>query len=366
MFEYVLVLLVLLFGVTSAYLLYERYSRRTKRSETTPYVEALRDLLDGKQESAFTKLRQVVIDDSNNIDAYLRLGQILREYNRPDRALQVHKDLTLRAGLARAEKTAILRQLVLDYIAVRELPTAEAALEELISLDPQDHWAHRELLELQTKAQKWDDAYDTAVHLLKLQSNKSKKPLAQYKYFAGLQMYKRREYHKARILFKEAIGLDPTYVQAYLAIGDSYYEEKRLEDAVNYWNKLIAAEPAQGRLVIERLKKTLFELGRFGEIMEICRNILEHDPKNIDARRMLAEFYEKKGETHLAVELLEQIVDDYPDDLTTVVALIRYYEEKDDTKKLDELLRTLERRQEAQSKLQYERTSDSSPVGTQR
>jgi lipopolysaccharide biosynthesis regulator YciM len=333
--------------VATAYLLYERYTQKARVSESSLYIEALRDLLDRQQESAFTKLRQVVASDSGNIDAYLRLGQILREHSRPDRALQVHKDLTLRGGLSKDEKVAILRQLTLDYVDLKEHETAEAALKELILLSPQSQWGHRQLLALQEKGQKWEAAYETAAALLRLEANKSKKPLAKFKYQSGLQLYRKREYHKARVILKEAIGLDPTLVEAYLAIGDSYFDEKRLEDAANFWKKLISAVPEQGHTALDRLKKVMFELGRFGEVAEICESILDHDPKNVGARRTLAEFYEKKGDLDAAVETLERIVDDDPNDLSSIVELIRFYVEKDDRRKLSELLRNLQRKTDA-------------------
>jgi len=346
MVEYLLLILVLLFGALAFYFLYERYYKKAGGAEPTLYVESLRNLLDGKQEAAFTKLRQVVAEDVNNIDAYIRLGQILREHNRPDRALQVHKDLTLRFGLSRSDKGSILKELASDYMALNENTTADAALAELISLDPENHWGYIQRLKLQEKAGQWEDAYETAARILKIESNKSRKPLARYKYQFGEQLFKQREYHKARVAYKEAIGLDPTFVSPYLAVGDSYYEEERFEDAVNFWTKLIAAVPEQGHLVIDRLKNTLFDLGRFGEIVEICRSILEHSPKNVEARRALAEFSEKKGDLEAAAEALEQIVDDQPEDAKAIIELVRIYLEQNERSKLTELRRRLDRRRE--------------------
>ena len=349
MVTYFLVVLVIILGGTVAWLGYERYYRKAQASQSTLYVEALKDLLNGHQESAFAKLRQVVAADSTNLDAYLRLGAILRDHNRADRALQVHKDLTLRGRLLKSEKASILRQLALDYQALREPQTAQDALQELIELEPSDHWAHVQLLHLLEDQEEWSEAYDLAVKILKLESNKSKKPLARYKYLASCQLLNRREYHKARVILKEVLGLDPTYVDAYLAIGDSYHIEGRFEDAVNFWNKLISTVPAKGHLVIDRLKKTLFELGRFGDIRDICEKILRHDPNNIEARRSLAEFYRKKGEVESAVELLEQIVDENPDDLLSVLELISNYLEKGDKRKIDHLFRTLEKKSQKQA-----------------
>ncbi len=360
MFNYVLIFLFLFAVSILFYLLYERFVKTDKKSDSALYVEALKDLLDGKHESAFTKLRQVVAEDSTNIDAYLRLGQILREYNKPDRAIQVHKDLTLRSNLTNREKEEILKQLFQNYSALNDFDMAHAALKELITINSENKWAFVSLLKLLEKQQKWDEAYNTAAKLLKLESNKSKKPLAVFKFHLAKDLHKKREFHKARIMYKESIGLDPAYVPAYLAIGDSYYEENRFEDAVNYWNKLIDAVPSEGHLVIERLKKTLFDLGRFGDLAEICHNILEHSPKNIEARFMLAEFYEKKGELDRSEQMLNTIFDDYPDNTRVTLELIRLYLEKDDTRKIRDLLKVIEGKRDRQK----DNVGDSSLVGT--
>jgi lipopolysaccharide assembly protein B len=346
MVDYVLSLLVLFFGALAFYLVYERFMGRPKTTESSLFVEALRDLLDGRQEAAYTKLRQVVADDSTNIEAYLRLGQILRDNNQPARALQIHKDLTLRAGLSRPQKIAILRQLAADYIASGDLVTAEAALKEMLALDSGNFWAHSQMLAIQEKAQQWEAAAETAEQILKLEGNRSKKPLARYLIAQGDQLYKQKEYHKARIAYKEAISLDPSCVQAYLSIGDSYFEEQRLEDAVTFWTKLITAVPDQSHLVIDRLKASLFELGRYGDIADICQEILTHSPGNPAARRTLAEFHQRKGDSEMAIAVLEQLVEDHPDERGVALDLVRLYHEKGDRKKLSELLRTLERRRE--------------------
>ncbi len=344
MIDYIFIFAFLMFATMALYYLYERYFTHKSRTTSDLYLEALKDLLDGRQEKAFSNLREVIAEDSTNVDAYIRLGIILRENNKPSQALQVHKDLTLRSGLGADLKTNILKELYHDYMDLKEYDTAEAALKEIVDIKSKDRWGLIKLLELQKENGKWDDAYETAVRLLKIEENKSKKPLAAFKFHMGKQLYKKREYHKARILFKEAIGFDPLNVDAYLAIGDSYNDEGRFEDAFNFWNKVISNVPDQGHQVIERLKKVLFELGRYGEMNKICENILSHSPKNLTARMCLAEFYEKKGDADLAEEILVSIIDDYPDDMKSVIELVRIYLEKNNNTKIEQLLKTIDKK----------------------
>lgn len=342
MFSYFLTFLVLLLASMAFYLLYERFSKPQNKGGSELYQDALIDLLDGRKEAAFNKLRQVVNDNPDNIDAYLRLGKILLDYKKPQQALQIHKDLTLRTGLIPETKADILRHLYQDYIALENEDMAQAALTEITKLLPRNRWAFVKLLELQKQQSKWDEAYETAVVLLKIEENKSKKPLASFKYNMGMELYKKREYHKARILFKEAIGFDPKYVDAYLSIGDSYNKEERFEDAVNFWNKLISTVPEKGHLVIERLKKTLFDLGRYGELEGICEKILNHAPRNYEARVCLAEFYAKKGESQKAEEQLKNLFEDYPEDMRVLVELLMIYLEQNDTVRIENILKTIE------------------------
>ncbi|MCK4462661.1 MAG: tetratricopeptide repeat protein, partial [candidate division Zixibacteria bacterium] len=131
-----------------------------------------------------------------------------------------------------------------------------------------------------------------------------------------------------------------------LVIGDSYVEEQRYEDAVNFWKKLIEAVPAEGYRAIERLKKALFDLGRYGDIAQICEDILRHSPRDLQARLSLAEFHEKKGELDLAEEILTQIVEEEPDNLEPILELIRIHVDKGDQKKLEKFVKRLVLRRE--------------------
>ncbi len=336
-----IIVVILLLAAVVAYLLYERFRLKAYKTESNLYVDALRDLLDQRSEAAFAKLRQVVATDPDNLDAYLRLGRILRLNKQPQRAVRVHKDLTLRGNLSKPDKVRILRELALDYRALNDDATAEKAYREWRTLAPKDRAATAGLLRLLEDRGEWDAAGQLAEELLKLDQSKTKKPLGKYRLKLAESLFSQREFHKARVAAKEALGFDPQLAAAYLLVGDAYMAEERLDDAVNFWTKLIDALPAQGHLVIERLRKTLFDLGRYGDIATVCERILEHDPANALARRTLAGFHERKGDLSTAIEQLEEIVADTPDDHLSMCELARLYLEKGDRAKIERLTRQL-------------------------
>jgi lipopolysaccharide biosynthesis regulator YciM len=343
----VIVFLLALTTLIFIYTYYDRFKREKKGKDPTTYIDGLKAMLDGRDELAFGKFRSAVAEDSSNIDAYVRIGNILRKYNKTDKALQVHKDLTIRHGLTADDKIIILRALAEDFISVAETQSAQAAINELLSLESDNRWANEKMLEIHSQAGNWEEAYIYKEKLAKLDGGKAKSGLAIYKFLQGEVLYNKKEYHKARIHFKDAINIDSACVPAYIYIGDSYLAENREEDAVAFWKKLISAVPDASHFVLGRLKRALFDLGKFGEISTLCGEILEASPKNLDARLTLAEYHFKKGEYQVAIEHLNTAIDDHPDSFIPILDLAKLYLTIGDKKKLGELINKLEERREA-------------------
>jgi lipopolysaccharide biosynthesis regulator YciM len=343
----VIIFLLAIIALIFIYIYYDRLKKEKKGIDPTLYIDALKALLDGQEDKAFSKFRDVVAEDSSNVDAYVRIGDILRKYNKPDKALQVHKDLTIRHGLTVDDKKVILRALTEDFILLKDIPQAKSALKELLAIEGNSHWAAEKLLEIYAQTGEWEEAFEIKERLIKLEGGKSKSGLAIYKFLQGEKLYNEKEYHKARIHFKEAINIDPTCVPAYIFVGDSYLAENREENAVEFWKKLIKNVPEAAHFVLGRLKRALFDIGKFGEISSICIEILEISPKNLDARLTLAEYHYKKGEYSVASEHLTQAMDDHPDSYLPVLDLAKLYLTLGDKKKLADLINRLDEHREA-------------------
>lgn len=341
---FAIILVLAVAGLAAVYLFYNKSQKEKKGKDPSTYIEGLKALLEGRDEHAFSKFREVVAEDSSNIDAYVRIGNILRKYDKSDKALQVHKDLTLRQGLERAQKISILTALADDYIALEDYYSAESALKELRLVDPSGRGAVRKLLEVYSRLGNWDEAFVTKELLIKMGGDKTRTGLAIYKYFQGQKLFDEKKFHKARILFKEAIGFDTKCTPAYILIGDSYLSENRTEDAVNIWRRMLVAVPDEAHLALGRIKKALFELGRYGEISDICREVIGAAPTSLDARLALADYYSKKGEYSVAIEHLRTAADNHPESYLPTLELAKLYLMSDDKERLKQLLDRLDGR----------------------
>jgi lipopolysaccharide assembly protein B len=343
----VIIFLLAIIALIFIYVYYDRFKREKKTTDPSAYIEGLKALLDRREEVAFSRFREAVAEDSGNVDAYVRIGDILRKYGKPDKALQVHKDLTIRHGLTPDDKRIILRALAEDFSALNDFKSAQSALTEMLSIESNNKWAAEKLLDIYAHEEEWEEAFRIKEKLIKLEGGKSKSGLAIYKFLQGEKLFNQKEYHKARLLFKEAIGIDSACVPAYIFVGDSYLAENREEDAVEYWKKFIAAVPEASHFVLSRLKRALFDLGKFSEISNICAEILEVSPKNLDAHLTLAEYHFKKGEYSIAVDHLNLAADDHPDSLLPTLDLAKLYLTIGDKGRLGELINKLEERREA-------------------
>ena len=305
------------------------------------YIDALKALLAGEEKVAFQKFKEVARGDPENVDAYLKLGDLFRKNKRYDKALQIHKELTLRPSLSPEEKNEVLKSLSEDFSASGNHDKAISVLEELHKALEKDAWVTSRLLLEYEETERWEEAFELRKKVFSRKENQTKKILALYKALWGKARAEGGELHKARVAYKEALNYDEGCVPAYIHLGEAYYQEERLSDAVQYWKKLLEVVPDAGYLVFDKLEKTLFELGEYGDIPEIYENILSRDPKNTFALFSLARIYEKKGMMDPAVERYKQILDTDPAFLSAKLSLAKLYQQEGQKEKSVDLLDNL-------------------------
>jgi lipopolysaccharide biosynthesis regulator YciM len=319
----IIVAFVIVFTITAFF--WSRAKRDREKVSPKLYMDALRTLIAGEEKAAFQKFREVARREPENVDAFLKLGDLFRNSKRYDKALQIHKELLLRPSLRLEEKTEVLKSMAQDYSASGNHDRAIAVLLDLYKENEKDEWvASRLLLEYEETA-KWEEAFDLRKKTSDRREGQTSKILALYKVFWGRARANSGELHKARVAYKEALNYDENCVPAYIYLGDAYYEDERPKDAVEYWKKLVETVPEAGYLVFAKLEKTLFELGEYGDMTEVYENILSRNPRNVFALFSLARITEKKGLIESALDQYRQILDIDPSFSSARLSLARLY-----------------------------------------
>ena len=109
--------LFLIAAICSLILVIAFYYFRPKKKLPTEsiYTKALNAIIQGDKKIALKHLKDVVKQDTNHIDAYLQLGNILREEGNIEAAVKIHRSLTMRPNLQKEALRQIHKSLALDY-----------------------------------------------------------------------------------------------------------------------------------------------------------------------------------------------------------------------------------------------------------
>jgi lipopolysaccharide biosynthesis regulator YciM len=299
--------IILLFGTILGMAMYSVYVRkRVVSDEDKPYVMALKYMAEGENRLAVEKFKEAVRDNSSNIDAYLKLGTILRNEGLYENAIRIHQDLTLRGNLGTAELIDVKKNLILDYWYLKDYTKAEHYLNQLKDDKNLVDWTTPYLVKILEKKGEWKQAVELLNKSSLSSEQKGKFKIAGLKVKQGQKFVENQEEKDARILFKEAIKTDHKCAEGYLQLGDSYLREGRTTDAISAWTDLCKKVPEKAHLAFDRLEKAWFEKGQFSKIEELYTSMLQDDENNLPAILALSEIYRKKGDFDQSLKLLQE------------------------------------------------------------
>ncbi len=336
------VFLIITISLVLYYLTRKKHSN--KNNNANEYTKALNFMINGDIEEAIKTFTEYVKENTENIDAYIKLGVLYRRTDRADRAAKIHESLLHRQGINFDQKLLILRNLTEDYIEDKKKNEALTIAKSILEIDKKNRWALEIIYNLNKELHNWDEAAEYLKKLQNLSKIKDPRQLALLQVQKGLQKYEKGEYHEARLIFRKAIKIDSFCETPYYYIAESYRRDGRNEDAVKWWKKFTEAAPEKGYLIFETLKKVLFQLGKFSDIKIFYDDILKKIPTDVHTIIALSDFYENKGELEQAMFLLEELVEKNPNSRLAVIALSRILILNKKDIKADELLRDLRKK----------------------
>jgi lipopolysaccharide biosynthesis regulator YciM len=350
MTEALITLLVLGIAVAAVavYLLKLKPMKGTKVKDL--YAEGLDLMITGRRKAAYKNFKDIIQKDSDNIKAYLRLGQVLREGGNPVQALKIHRGLMHRRNLTHYEQIELHKNLALDYYSSGNLDAAIQELLSLLKIEKNNEWAVTQLTAFYREKQDWAKAGEYFEKYQKLTNKEDAHKLALYKIQEGRIHIKNKKFEDARKTFEDALNISDIAV-AYYFIGNSFsgeseeeyqksvekdsannpasdektdYMEKAKEllgKAIPIWIRYAELNPEQAWMVIHLLKDGLFALDRYSEIENILKQILKNDSDNIEVIASLSEIYSHRGENTEAIELIDSALEQDPTSI--IVKLIK-------------------------------------------
>jgi len=186
------------------------------------YAEGLDMMVTGKLKSAYKNFRDIISQDSNNVKAYLHLGQVLREGGNVTRALKIHKNLLFRKDLSQYEKIELYKNLVFNFEKIKNNNESIKFCNKILEIDDKNEWALNYLIKLYRNQDDWKEAIDCLKLLFDLKKKDDKHLLALYKIQKGRSILNKGDYSKSREIFEKALELDEGLFIIYYFIGNTF------------------------------------------------------------------------------------------------------------------------------------------------
>ena len=221
----------------------------------------------------------------NYIDAILNLGIVANlEQDFTESERYFHRALSLDPT-----NISVLYNLANCLFNAENFKQSIIVCQQIINIDPSFHFAYNRIglcyiqLENQEKAKVY---FEKAVN---------KKP----DYSEGLTNYgfilqKLRDYSLATVQFEKALMIDPDSNEALLNLSKSYFDEGRLEKAIEVANKGLLSNKKNIPL-LKNLIASFLLLNRLDEASIACEKILSINNNDADAINLMGTIYEKQG-----------------------------------------------------------------------
>lgn len=324
-FSYILIFVILLVFIIVGGFLFRSQSRGNRKVISDDYTDGLKSILLNDKRQALEKLRLAAIKNTDNIDAYIKIGEILRDNGNVENAIKIHRQLTVRKGLSKEERVQIYKSLTDDYCSAQKYKQGLNCVNELLQIDKKSEWALNKKMKLYELMGEWQKAFETLQRTLKSKNEKNDSLLALYKVQNGLKQIKDGNENDARIAFRAALKFDENCVPAHLYLADSYIREKRQKDALSQLTTFVEKLPGQAHFAFDRLRQLLFDMGNFSRLETIYQSLQAKNPDNSQVYLALAKLYERKGNFEEALDLTLQSLEKEPDSISIRARIIRYY-----------------------------------------
>ena len=311
--ELFIILSILVIAIGTSLFFYYKKKPLINNNSNKLYTEALNMLVRGDSQNAIRLLRDVVKQDTNHLDAYLQLGDILREEGNSQNAIKIHQSLTVRPGLDDKLQIQIHQSLAKDYLSLNEISLAKKEAEMILNIDKKEFWATEFLLDLAEKSHDWAQA----AHLIKtLDSNNSDiTRLARFKVYEGMGKFENDDRKGAEQCFNKAIEIAPNFGLPHLYLGNLFSENRNLVKALEHWEQYALLDLKNGSSIYSKIESALFDLGRFSEVEKFYQRALKNNPRNLDALAKIANVLEEKGERQKALDLVEDALSQHEDSI---------------------------------------------------
>ena len=281
---------------------------RRKDASSIHFILGLDFLASRQIDRAVSELTIAARENTDAIEIYLILGNLLREKGQLERAIQIHQSILHRPGLSGDERAHALLCLGMDFKRAGFRNRAMDTFQEVVALEPDNAYALTNLIKIYEAEQDWERALTTQEKLFQ-DTGELDTTLKAFLYDQiGQAAAQAEEGPSAVRAFEDAIRTEPRVSAPYLHYGDMLESQGRLEEAETKWLTLASDNPRLAYLVFDRLQRVRERLGRTETMTELFKSVIDEDDNDWRAHFALARLKKEQGDSDDAFGLLMDAV----------------------------------------------------------
>lgn len=342
-------LLLLIFALILVFVGLPWWTSRRRTSETwdssAAYLAAIDALIRGKKTAAMDALRRVARRETDNLLAYLRLGDLVRVMGYPEKAERIHAGLMARPADDPELILRVRESLLEDQLAMGRWDEVARQGMKLRELDRHNTFALRALTLAYEARGEWDSAFSCLDEWDRIEPGKTLPRPAQLRIHVARSHLLEGRVREARRLLEDAVKLDGGELDGLILLGDVWAGEGEHEKAIEQWLDYARRNPERAQAVFERLERSYFELGRFGDLVQVYEGLSQQAPDSAPVRVALAEMHRRRGRSDEAIQILEGLLARTPGEPSArrllVSCLLQTRRPEQALHELDSLLREL-------------------------
>ncbi len=278
------------------------------------YLLGLNFLVSHQPDQAIRELSQAVRHETDALEAYLALGNLLRESGQTERAIDVHRSLLHRPNQSRWEHTQVLFSLAMDFKRAGLIDRAASTFQEVVDAEPESLAALTALQQIAEESGRWEEAqrFHQRIQTMTRGAEPDLRPALQTEWGRAVGA---DDPAAAAVHFQAALDLRPDYAPARIGLATCLLEQGSAEVARDHLEQAIHAGPPWALAAMVVLRRACRVLGDEAVLERSCNAILERDPRAWRAWLELARVRTERREFAGAREALRAALSERPGSL---------------------------------------------------
>jgi len=227
-------------------------SKESKGDEA--FFKGIRYILSNEHDHAIEEFTKSVQVNSDTIETYVALGNLYRSKGDIDRAIRIRQSIILRPNIDEQMKLRALFDLGLDYRKGGFLNRALKTFSQVAQKDVSNIETLKEMERIYEELKDWDNAFGIRQKISRISKINYNNILAHYQVEMGKQKQQSGEISRAISLFNKAASTHKECIDAWLHLGDLYFERGEHKKAISIWKKGVMHSPHLTFLVYRRIE----------------------------------------------------------------------------------------------------------------